>query len=72
MSIVRMAKRLSGRWPDCQGFRDVRIFDEPQDTTDAGLRLKQAETPGPVSSRSTLPAKMNPKHPQIGASRRKV
>ena len=35
MSIVRMAKRLSGRWPDCQGFCDVRDFDEPQDTTDA-------------------------------------
>ncbi len=30
MSIVRMAERLSGRWPDCQGFCGVRDFDEPQ------------------------------------------
>ncbi len=22
--------RLSGRWPDCQGFCGVRDFDEPQ------------------------------------------
>ncbi len=30
MSIFRMAERLSGRWPDSQGFCGVRDFDEPQ------------------------------------------
>ncbi len=30
MSSFRMAERLSGRWPDCQGFCDVRDVDEPQ------------------------------------------
>ena len=30
MSIFRMAERLSGRWPDCQGFCGVRDFDDPQ------------------------------------------
>ena len=30
MSIFRMAERLSGRWPDSQGFCGVREFDEPQ------------------------------------------
>ena len=28
--IFRMAERLSGRWPDNQGFCGVRDFDEPQ------------------------------------------
>ena len=30
VSIFRMAERLSGRWPDSQGFCGVRDFDEPQ------------------------------------------
>ncbi len=30
MSIFRMAEKLSGRWPDSQGFCGVRNFDEPQ------------------------------------------
>ncbi len=30
MSLFRMADRLSGRWPDSQGFCGVRDFDEPQ------------------------------------------
>ena len=30
MSIFRMVKRLSGRWPDSQGYCGVRDFDEPQ------------------------------------------
>ena len=30
MSIFRMAKRLSGRWLDSQGYCGVRDFDEPQ------------------------------------------
>ncbi len=33
MSIFRMAERLSGRWPDSQGFCGVRDFDEPHAVT---------------------------------------
>ncbi len=30
MSIFRLAKRLSGRWLDSQGYCGVRDVDEPQ------------------------------------------
>ncbi len=63
---------ISSFWPD---WRDALAIVKPATVigwTEARSRLKQAETPRPVSSRSTAPAKKNPKRPQIAASRRKV
>ncbi len=63
---------ISSFWPD---WRDALAIVKPATVigwTEARSRLKQAETPRPVSSRSTAPAKKNPKRPQIEASRRNV